>query len=742
MTVPGPGIGTNGENLLFLLGLPRSGTTLLAEMLGNDPQILAPPEPWLMFAALEIGNAGVRHAAGSQSIGNAVRGFLGADSLQQARHNFARQAYDAKLADAGCAIFLDKTPRYYQIAGQIAALFPAARFIILRRNPANVALSYRDSWNIDPFSLMQQAPDDPVLFDLVLGPQLLDGFAAEFPQRQITVQYETLVDRPVDILGDIYDFIGRKRSKRQLAEQIKLHHKRRADGDMGDRKILATQTVHRQSRDTWRSLAPDDLARLLEWIGADVITHWGYADMLQFAAGSGMPTPDLRRTLLYRQQAQALYDARAVDQLRATSLAQPLSEGEQADLGFIFSGRADYVESGMRGKIAHLLTEHVALKQEAQSIGRRLMDMEADLLARGAAVETLTRQLAESETDRADRAKAIAKLTRQLRDVEKDRTARGQAIEALTRQLQESETDRAARGAEIERLGRQLQAADADHAQAVQRLAEQLREAELDRAARAETIEQLGRQLQEAEADRAARGQAVEALTLQLRAAETDRAARGAEIERLGRQLLLADKDHAKAVKRLAAQLHVAEQDRAARGTAIEQVSKQLRDAEADRAARGVALEKLGRQLQAMEADHAQAVQRLAAQLRDAEADRAARGVALEKLGRQLQETEIDHARAVAWLTAQLHESEADRTARAEAIEQLGKQLQEAEADRAARGVALEKLSLQLHESEADRAARLQAINQLEVLLREAEADRAARGKAIEQLTVWLQAKP
>ncbi|MEL3888636.1 sulfotransferase [Ferrovibrio sp. MS7] len=659
MTAPAAGIGINGENLLFLLGLPRSGTTLLAEMLGNDPKILAPPEPWLMFAALEIGCVGVRHPAGSQSIGSAVRRFLGDDNLRKAQRDFAREAYNTQLADTGCAIFLDKTPRYYQIAGQIADLFPAARFIILRRNPVNVALSYRDSWNIDPFLLMRQAPDDPFVFDLLLGPRLLDRFAAYFPERQITVHYEALVDDPVKLLAEIYDFIGRKRSNRQLAEQIKLSHKRRADGDMGDRKILATQAVHRQSRDTWRSLAPEQLAQLLGWIGVDVVTDWGYAEMVQHAAASGMPVPDPRRAGQYRQQAQRLYDTRIADQIRAASLAQPLSEGEQADLGFIFSGSADYVESGMRGRLANLLAEHVALKLEAESIGRRLVAMEADLFARGTAVETLTRQLQEAEADRTARGQAMDLLTGQLNEAEKDRADRIKAIEQLGRQLREAETDRADRARAIETLSRQLEESEADRtarAGAIDKLTRQLREAEADRADRARAIEQLSRQLEESEADRTARAGAIDELTRQLREAEADRA------------------DRARAIEQLSRQLEESEADRSARAGAIETLSRQLQESEADRAARGAAIDKLGLQLQAAELDHAEAIKQLVTQLQESEIDRAARGEAMEKLSALLEVAEADRAArlaAVNQLEALLRESEADRAARGKAIEQL-----------------------------------------------------------------------
>lgn len=553
-------ITADGANLLFLLGLPRSGTTLLAEMLGNDPAILAPPEPWLMFAALEAGNVSLRHAAGSQSAGNAVQRFSNDSDLRDARRRFAQDLYSRKLQESPAAFLLDKTPRYYQIAHEIADLFPAARFILLQRNPVNVALSYRDSWQIDPFALMDKAPDDPTLFDLVLGPTMLNDFVSRHPDRQITVTYEALVDHPEDVLGRIYDFIGRGRSRQELVAQTRLLHQGRSAGDMGDHKILETKAVHAASRDTWKTLEPADLTRLIQWIGADIFTHWGYADVL---AAAGLPLPDPERTTAYRQQAQGLYDARLRDRKRITSISLPLSEGEQADIAFILSGRADYLESGMRGRFAQLLADNVSRKLQLQESEQKLIQMDRDRTARGVAIETLTARLKESEADRAARGRGLETLTAQLKESETDRAARGRGLETLTAQLKEAEADRAARGQAIATLTAQLKEIEADHAarlESIQQLETLLRESETDRAARLVSIQTLETELQESETDRAARLTAIETLTAQLQASETNRAAREKDVETL------------------TAQLQEAEADRAARLIAIEQLTAWLQE--------------------------------------------------------------------------------------------------------------------------------------------------------------------
>ncbi|MBN4072042.1 sulfotransferase, partial [bacterium AH-315-F18] len=64
-------IGDKGKNLTFLLGLPRSGTTLLCAMLEQHQSIVCPPEPWLMLALASVGKTPSRNPADSQLLGSA-----------------------------------------------------------------------------------------------------------------------------------------------------------------------------------------------------------------------------------------------------------------------------------------------------------------------------------------------------------------------------------------------------------------------------------------------------------------------------------------------------------------------------------------------------------------------------------------------------------------------------------------------------------------------------------------------
>ena len=166
-------IGEHGENLVFLLGVPRSGTTLLGAMLSNHPDVLCPQEPWVMLALHALGKTNPHHPADAQLLGEATRQFLDHDVFCDAARRGAVAAYNRKLSDSGRTVFVDKTPRYHLILSFIDELFPKAKYIWLKRDPFDVASSYKASWGVDLPKLIASNSGTPFEHDLVLGRNVL-----------------------------------------------------------------------------------------------------------------------------------------------------------------------------------------------------------------------------------------------------------------------------------------------------------------------------------------------------------------------------------------------------------------------------------------------------------------------------------------------------------------------------------------------------------------------------------------
>ncbi|MFN9093482.1 MAG: sulfotransferase family protein, partial [Alphaproteobacteria bacterium] len=176
-------LSSTAEDVSFLLGVPRSGTTLLATMLDRHPAIAAPPEPWLMIALDQFGHVPCAHPANAGVLAPAINDPLTAPVRSSASAAFARTVYASLAAARGKSHFVGKTPRYYHVLPTLDAVFPAARHVVLLRNALDIAASMRLAWNIDIASLIARQADDPFVFDLVFGLEQLPAFSQAYPCR-------------------------------------------------------------------------------------------------------------------------------------------------------------------------------------------------------------------------------------------------------------------------------------------------------------------------------------------------------------------------------------------------------------------------------------------------------------------------------------------------------------------------------------------------------------------------------
>jgi tetratricopeptide (TPR) repeat protein len=129
-----PSLPEERRSPVFLVGFPRSGTTLMDTILDAHPRV----------SVLE-------EAPALENVVNEVRKLPGGypralASLKPAEISSLRQAYwrevDAELGPAAKdSLVLDKNPFYSAHAAFIHLLFPGARFILALRHPCDVALS-------------------------------------------------------------------------------------------------------------------------------------------------------------------------------------------------------------------------------------------------------------------------------------------------------------------------------------------------------------------------------------------------------------------------------------------------------------------------------------------------------------------------------------------------------------------------------------------------------------------------
>ncbi len=166
----------NAPRPIFIVGMPRSGTTLLESVLGAHSRVFACGERPAMRAIL--------------------RWPIGLEQVQPDEHERTLQGwakyYFRDLPNLrGADHITDKHPRNFEAAGLIARMLPNAVIVHVRRNPVETCLSvYRQEFN-KHWTFVHRLTDIGEYYARYA--QLVAQWGRALPGRFITIQYEDFV---------------------------------------------------------------------------------------------------------------------------------------------------------------------------------------------------------------------------------------------------------------------------------------------------------------------------------------------------------------------------------------------------------------------------------------------------------------------------------------------------------------------------------------------------------------------
>ncbi len=206
---------------LFLVGCPRSGTTLLQSLLAAHSQIVSFPESHFYsrtissrFPLRQCGLASLRSRTHFlqflDMIGHSdMRHYLPrfAVSVRQYSRAFVA-ALDTVARDQNKRAWLEKTPRHLDHVCDIATMVPGSKFIHLVRNGEDVIASLYEAVNKHP-GVWRSIPTgdvDSCINRWVHSIQLSQRYVG-VPDHAI-VRYEHLVEAPEQVLNGLCAFIG------------------------------------------------------------------------------------------------------------------------------------------------------------------------------------------------------------------------------------------------------------------------------------------------------------------------------------------------------------------------------------------------------------------------------------------------------------------------------------------------------------------------------------------------------
>lgn len=173
-----------GESLIFVLGMPRSGTTLVEQILASHPDVCAGGE------RRDIQEIARQVSADLSEPYPLCIGKLSPDAISKiARHHLSRVSHNTR----GASHFVDKQLFNFLKVGLIATIFPGAKLVHCQRNPLDACVS----------CFCKNFQDLPYTTDLeTLGlfykqyASLMSHWHSVLPGRILDLQYEYLVNEP------------------------------------------------------------------------------------------------------------------------------------------------------------------------------------------------------------------------------------------------------------------------------------------------------------------------------------------------------------------------------------------------------------------------------------------------------------------------------------------------------------------------------------------------------------------
>lgn len=219
--------GAAEDRVAWIVGCGRSGSTWLAEMLGDLPRIRRWHEPYFGRFFRHVHDRPQDLDRKSSFFAERHRGVL-LDGLRDVFFRMVRDRYP-RFGEHGLVVKEVNTPELY---GWLRLLFPTGRMIFLKRDPFDVLDSYLDlqkpgSWN-ENFG----AEDDPLEAGNVRRTAehiraalsaALDAFNAFPPEQRLQVAYEDLLSDAVPHLARCGELISCPVEQDAAARVVETH---------------------------------------------------------------------------------------------------------------------------------------------------------------------------------------------------------------------------------------------------------------------------------------------------------------------------------------------------------------------------------------------------------------------------------------------------------------------------------------------------------------------------------------
>ena len=222
------------KNLIpvFILGMPRSGTTLVEQIISSHWQVTGAGE--LNF----VDQFGAGIATGITKVNN--------ESLLDFRQNYLNKLQNVSKENL---IVTDKMPLNFRYIGLLAAAFPEAKIIHVKRNPAAVCWANYKQYFVSKSIGYCYAIDDVISYHK-LYENLMDFWTSTLSERIYNLDYELLTVNQESETRRLIEYLGLDWDEKCLSPQSNTRSVSTASN------LQVRQKVYQGSSEQWRKYQP------------------------------------------------------------------------------------------------------------------------------------------------------------------------------------------------------------------------------------------------------------------------------------------------------------------------------------------------------------------------------------------------------------------------------------------------------------------------------------------------------
>jgi tetratricopeptide (TPR) repeat protein len=243
--LPRAGVRSEVAQPIFIVGFPRSGTTMIEQTLSAHPLISAGDElpivgeltgliPRMLNSPLAYPEAFAELWLGDQ--------LEGLDNL---RDYYLQRVRQLGALRKGARWFTDKMPLNETHLGIIGLIFPQAPIIHLLRHPLDVVLSVFSNHLTHGYYCAYDLTS--IARHYVLVTDLVEHYRREMPLKYMAVRYEDVIDRQAESVRQMLAFVGAPYDRRCLDFHENLRYARTAS------YAQVTEKLYDRSRYRYRS---------------------------------------------------------------------------------------------------------------------------------------------------------------------------------------------------------------------------------------------------------------------------------------------------------------------------------------------------------------------------------------------------------------------------------------------------------------------------------------------------------